>query len=453
MRIADFSVRRTSVKKVYESFRPDIVGLSFPSVKAIDGIVRISKYFKKKNVPVVWGGSFVDVGEIQHFFQTGYVDILSFCEGEATWLDLLQTIEAGGDLANVKGIAYLKAGEMITTPPRPFMDPAELPRLNFGLLDGLRDYYHYLYGCSHLVYVYLSKGCPAHCTFCVNTLCHRNTRRRRPLPVFISEITELVTQYDANGFYFADELAFANDRELYEVCDAFDATGLSFHWGFQTRIGCLSENALERAYASGCRWVDYGVESGSKRILKEVKKGIPYDRIEPDFAACSRIGLISIANFIIGFPGETEEDVQCSIELAKSLKSTQNTFARYIFGAKTPAGKELMQKTNNYPKFGKLNDYKSMDFFNNKQQLSEVSQKDLDVIQAYFLMAAIFRKDYQENRSYDLLIKSVFTVLRRLPRLGFVCAVKALAEISYDFIRMAFDLAFHPHIRKKYGLN
>ena len=452
VKIADFSVRRTSVRKVYESFRPDIVGLSFPSVKAIDGIVRISKFFKQKNIPVVWGGSFVDVGEIQHFFQTGMVDILSFCEGEATWLDLLRTIEMGGDLSGVKGIAYLRGGEIVATPPRPFMDPAELPRLNFDLLDGLKDYYHYLYGCNHLVYVYLSKGCPAHCTFCVNTLCHRNTRRRRPLDVFMEEITELVTKYDANGFYFADELAFPNDRELLEVCDAFDASGLSFHWGFQTRIGCLSEAALQRAYESGCRWVDYGVESGSKRILEEVKKAIPYDRIEPDFAACSRIGLISIANFIIGFPGETEADIQETVALANRLASTQNTFARYIFGAKTPAGKALMEQTDKYPHFRKLNDYKGMDFFKNKQELSRVPPKELDVVQAYFLLSAIFRKDYHESRSYDLLIKSVFTVLKRLPRLGFVCAVKSLYEISTDFLRMGCDFAFHPGIRKKYHL-
>ncbi len=452
VKIVDFSVRRTSAKKVWASFQPDIVGISFPSVKAIDGILQISRFFRDKQVPIVWGGSFVDVGVLRHFFNTGLVDILSFCEGEATWLDLLQTLERGGDLSEVEGIAYLKDGEIVTTPPRPFLDPAELPRLDFGLLQGLPEYYHYLYGCSHVVYVYLSKGCPAHCTFCVNTLCHRNQRRRRPLPDFISEITELVTKYDANGFYFCDELAFANDRELYEICDAFEQTGLPFNWGFQTRIGCLSEEALKRAYDAGCRWIDYGVESGSKRILKEVKKGIPYDRIEPDFEACSKAGLISIANFIIGFPGETEEDIKASIALAKRLKSTQNTFARYIFGENTPAGKKLMEETNDYPVFHKLTDYKSMDFFKNKQHLSHIPQKELDVIQAYFLMTAIFRKDYSDSRSYDLFIKSVLTVLRRLPRMDFVCAVKALYEISSDFLRMACDLAFHPGIRKKYDL-
>ena len=453
VKIVDFSVRRTSVKKEYDLFKPDIVGLSFPSVKAIDGVVAISKFFRKKNIPIVWGGPFVDLGELPHLFQTGLVDIVSFCEGEATWLDLLRTIESGGDLANVQGIAYLKEGEIVTTVPRPFMDPLELPRLNFDLLDGLPDYFHYLYGCNRLAYVYLSKGCPAHCTFCVNTLCHRNTRRRRKLSDFISELTELVTKYGADGFYFADELAFANDKEMYEVCDAFDATGLSFHWGFQTRIGCLSDAAIQRAYNSGCRWMDFGVESGSKKILKEVKKAIPYDRIEPTFSACNRTGLISIANFIIGFPGETEEDVRESIALAKRLESTQNTFARFIFGTKTPAGKAVMAKTDQYPHFYNLNDYKRMDLYKNKQALSLIPQKELDVIQSYFLMSAIFRKDYQSSRSYDLLFKSVLTVVKRFPTMGFVCFVKALYEISSDFLRMGFDLILHPGIRKKYQLD
>ncbi|MCR5040747.1 MAG: B12-binding domain-containing radical SAM protein [Clostridia bacterium] len=453
VKLVDFSVRRESAKKVYEDFRPDIVGLSFPSVKAIDGIVRISKVFKKNNVPVVWGGSFIDVGEIKHFFDTGLVDVLSFCEGEATWLDLLRTLESGGDLADVKGIAYKKDGDIVVTPPREFMDPMELPRLDFGLLKGLPDYFTYLYGSSHVLYVYLSKGCPARCTFCVNPLCHRSIRRRRSLDDFISELTELITKYDANGFYFGDELAFPNDKELYEVCDAFDGMGLDFNWGFQTRIGSLSEAALKRAYDSGCRWIDYGVESGSREILREVKKGIPYDRIVPDFAVCSRVGLISIANFIIGFPGESEDQVKESINLAKSLESTQNTFTRYIFGSKTEAGRELIRKGADVPQFNKLNDYKAMDFFKNRQQLSHIPQKDLDVIQAFFLMSAIFRKDYHESRSYDLFIKSILTVAKRLPRMGFVCAVKALYEISTDFARMGFDLVLHPGIRKKYGLS
>ncbi len=420
--ICDFSVKKVSLHKVYQEVRPDLVGISFPSCKAIDGIQHISKFFKKKGVPVVWGGSFCDVAETQHFFDTGLVDIVSYCEGEATWLELLHAFETGEDLANIKGIAYLKDGKMEVTPPREFMDPLLLPRLDFSMVD-VPAYFHYLYGCKNLLYVYLSKGCPAHCTFCVNTLCHRNTRRRRSVDVFMSEIQELVSKYGADGFYFGDEIAFVSEAEIYEVCDGFDKINGTFYWGFQTRIGTLGKEALARAYQSGCRWIDYGVESGNRKMLKEVRKNIPYDRIEEDFAACNEIGLISIANFIIGFPGETCEQVLDSIRLAQRLKSTQNTFAKYIFVPTTPAGKEIVRSGQKRPAFDKLNDYKQMDFFANTQGLSAIPQKELNVIQSHFLWQAIFRKDYGGSHEYDLLFKSVLTVIKRIGRMPFTLSL------------------------------
>lgn len=449
--IADFSVKKLSLKKVYEENTPDVVGISFPSVKAIDGVLYISKFFKKKKIPVVWGGSFIDVGLTEHFFDTGLVDIISYCEGEATWLELADTLSKGGSLSDVKGIAFKENGSVIKTPPRPFMDPALLPRLDFSLVN-VPVYFQYLYGCKKLVYVYLSKGCPAHCNFCVNTMCHRNTRRRRPLEVFLSEIKELVTVYGADGFYFSDELAFANDRELYEISDAFKNTGLTFFWGFQTRIGALSEQAIHYAKDCGCRWIDFGVESGNREMLEKVEKCIPYDKIESDFQACSDAGIISIANFIIGFPGETREQFQDSINLAKRLKSTQNTFAKYIFVPSTPAGQEIVKTYKKYPSFRKLNDYKQMDFFKNTQGLSAIPQKELNVVQSYFLLQAIFRKDYSDNRSYDLLFKSILTVLQRISKMRFSCMIKALTEISSNFLRFFFDVSLHPGILKQYGL-
>ena len=69
---------------------------------------------------------------------------------------------------------------MLLPPLRPFLTADELPRINFDLVH-VPDYFQYLYGCSRLVYIYLSKGCPASCSFCFNIACHRSTRRRRNL--------------------------------------------------------------------------------------------------------------------------------------------------------------------------------------------------------------------------------------------------------------------------------
>ncbi len=451
VKICDFSIKRISLEKVYAEFKPDIVGLSFPSMKSIDGIMKISAFFRKKNVPIVWGGQFCDVAGSQEFFDTGLVDVISYCEGESTWLELVRTLENGGDLGGVKGIAYLKDGKVTVTEPRPFMDPAELPRLNFSYVD-VPVYFQYLYGCSKLVYVYLSKGCPSHCTFCMNNMCHRNTRRRRPLSVFIDELTELVTEYGANGFYFADELAFLNDAEMYEVCDAFERSGLSFHWGFQTRIGTLSDEAIARAAQCGCRWMDFGVESGNRELLQKVSKGIPFDRIESTFSACTKAGIISIANFIIGFPGETPAQLQDTIDLAKRLESTQNSFLKYVFVPKTPGGQEVEKTFKTYPTFKTIYDYRQMDFFRNRHGLSQIPQKEIDVIQSYYHLKAIFRKDYSDNRSYDLLFKFISTVFTRVTKMSFVCAFKALTEISGNFARFTLDVALHPGILKKYHI-
>lgn len=450
-KICDLAVEKVSLKKICNDFHPDIVGLSFPAAKAIDGLLSVSKFFRKTDIPIVWGGPFCDVILPEHLFADDLVDVVSFSEGEATWLELVRAYENGGDLSEVKGIAYKKNGEIIITPPREFMPPAELPRLDFSMVD-VKSYYHYLYGCSKLLYVYLSKGCPAHCTFCVNTVCHRNTRRRRSLDVFMDEIRELVTVYGANGFYFADELAFINDAELYEVCDGFGRIPGDFHWGFQTRVGTLSKEAIKKAYECGCRWIDFGIESGNREMLSQIKKNIPYDKIEATFEACSQAGMISIANFIIGFPGETSAQAQDSINLAKRLKSTQNTFSKYSFLPTTPLGREIRASEKKQPEYQNIRDYKKTDIFSNHYGLSEIPQKELNVIQSHFLWKAIFRKDYGGTKDYDLLFKSVKTVLLRIRRMRPSCAFSALFEISTDFIRFFIDEKLDKKIHEKYGL-
>ena len=74
------------------------------------------------------------------------------------------------------------------------------------------------------------------------------------------------------------------------------------------------------------------------------------------------------------------------------------------------------------------------------------------MIQSYFHLKAIFRKDYSDTRSYDLLFKFISTVVTRVTKMSFACAYKALTEIAGNFGRFAFDVALHPGILKKYGL-
>lgn len=449
--ICDLSIKRQSLKKILDSFRPDIVGLSVTSIKAVDGALEVSRKIRRRNIPIVWGGPFCDGTITRHIFDTGLVDIVSFREGEETWLDLIKTIEKGGSLSEVNGIAFLQDDKITITKERPFMDPQKLPRISFDDVD-VPLYFQHLYGCKKLLYLYWSKGCPGQCTFCYNHTSHKHLRRKRPLSVFFDEVNELITKYDMDGFYMADELAFASDSEVYEFCDHLDSLNLAVKFGFQTRIGTLSKDAIMRAYKSGCRWIDFGVESGNKDILKKFRKNIPYDKIEETFDACNDAQIISIANFIIGFPDETREQVQDTVDLAKRIHSTQNTFVQYIAGPMLLDGLEPQRFTHAYAKFEKISDYKRNDFFMNGYSLSAVPKKELNVIQSHFLWEAIFKKDYFENMDYYLFFKSIENFFHRLNTLKFPFAVKAVTEIARDFIRFFIEEHFYPDIHKLYKL-
>ncbi len=454
VKICDLSVSHSKIEKVFDEYKPDIVGISLSSVKHIDGAVSVTQKLHNKGVPIVWGGTFCDVCDPQIVFEGADVDYLSFCEGEATWLEIMQTLENGGDFRQIKGIAYRdENGKAVVTQEREYIDLTKLPVLDFSLVD-VRAYSQYLYGCSNLVYVYLSKGCPSQCTFCVNQVTHRCTYRRRSLEHFMQEAEVLVKEYGVNGLYFCDELCFKNKEQVYEVCDAFEKSGLDFFWGFQTRVGILGEEEFRRCYECGCRWVDFGIESGNKEQLKIMKKGIPYDKIVPTFEICDRIGIISLANFIIGLPGETEEQLKDTVRLANEIKATQCSFLQYCISPKTEMSKKAIADGLVKNPVRKLNDYKKIDFFLSRtDNLSKIKQTDLNVVQSYYLWNAIFKKNYgKDAKEYDLLLKHVTTLIKRLSFLSFKDSIKCLYEFVYLGLRFFCDVCFHPGIRRKYNL-
>lgn len=454
VKICDMSVSHVKIEKVFDNYMPDVIGISLMSVKHLNGAMYVSKKLHKKSVPIIWGGPFCDIAETNIILNYKYVNCISFCEGEETWIDIVQSLEKGEGFDNIKGIAFRNAeGKIIVNPEREFVDLTALPMLDYSLVD-VKAYSQYLYGCKNLMYVYLSKGCPSKCTFCANQITHRCTYRRRSLEQFMKETEILVNEYGVDGLYFCDEVCFLTKEQVYDVCDAFEKSGLKFHWGFQTRIGFLSEKEFQRCYDCGCRWVDFGVESGNKEQLRIMKKAIPYDQIIPTFDICDKIGLISLANFIIGLPGETEDQLMDTVSIANRIKATQCSFLQFCVSPKTEMGKMAIESKAYQHPIATLRDYKKIDFFLSKtDNFSNIKRKELEIVQSYYLWKAIFKKDYSEDtKSYDLFIKHIKTLFRRLSFLPFNTAVYCLFEFGFLCLRFFCDTHFHPRTLKKYGL-
>jgi radical SAM superfamily enzyme YgiQ (UPF0313 family) len=97
-------------------------------------------------------------------------------------------------------------------------------------------------------------------------------------------------------------------------------------WGIQTRVNIFSEKTAEVISRSGCIQAEFGVESGSQRILDLMKKGITVGQVKNAFNICHKYKLRTFANFMINTPTETEEDLKATVKLAKEIKATHYGF-------------------------------------------------------------------------------------------------------------------------------
>ena len=236
-----------------------------------------------------------------------------------------------------------------------------------------------------MLYLYLAKGCPFSCVFCYNKEFHRCTYRRRPLETLLREIRFLVEKHGMDGVYFADELWCRNVREMHELCDALKGLNLDFYWGCQTRVGIFSQEDFDYMYASGCRWVFFGVESGSRRVLEAMNKRLAYEKVVPTFTACKKAGIVAIGSFIAGFPGETEQDLKQTVALIEQLDTTLINLNYIVILPGTELYHRLVSE-GRYPEITDLRQMKeddSMQYL--KHNYSEVPSRDLKVIHSWYM--------------------------------------------------------------------
>ena len=453
VKIYDRSVDKTNIKNVVDSFNPDVVGISLVSYKSVDDTLSVAKYLKSVGLPVILGGP-LPSELFKITLDYDFIDMVSIGEGEMTWLDIVRYYEGKiKNINDIKGIAYKNAnGEVIRTPERDFMDLSQIPPLNWSLIDVPR-YFQSSYGCDRMLYLYSAKGCPFSCKFCYNKDFHKCTYRKRPLEFLLEEIKVLVENYGMNGVYFADELWCRNSEEMHDICDKLKALNLDFVWGCQTRVGIFEQEDFMYMYNSGCRWVFFGVESGSKKILSKINKRIDYEKIEQTFADCTKAGLVCIGSFIVGLPEESTEDIKDTVNLIKKL-DTQLINCNYL--AVVP-GSEIYhdliangsyRKIENLEDFAKKNPLDRLEY-----NFSKVPDIDLKVIRAFFMWRSFTAKDVPGNSNYGFARKVITDAVKSVRTGDFLSFVLSTLYAGTEFLEIFFYSHFLISLKKKYGLD
>jgi len=319
---------------------PSIVAMS-SNTPLIGMTVEVAKEIKriKPETKILLGGLHPTHLGKETFEYTDAIDVCVVGEGEISSLETVRALKDGTNLRKVNGIVFKDGEEIVSTPPRETIK--NLDELPFPARDLLpMGKYHpaiKTYMATPFAAMITSRGCPFQCIFCAYS--HGKIRYRSPENV-VAEIKELKEKYKVKSILFYDETLTLNRERLMEICDLIVKEGIKVKWSCYSRVDTITAVMLKNMKKAGCRFVSYGIESGSERMLKIMKKGITLEKSRAAIKMTKEIGLETSTSFVLGIPGETKESVQKTIDFALELNPT---FAHFNMVTPWP-GTELYHK-------------------------------------------------------------------------------------------------------------
>lgn len=280
----------------------------------------------------------------EEVFTRSKVDFVVRGEPELTVRDLARAVGAngGGALDSVLGISFRRGPEIVHTADREKVDALdELPFPSRHLLKN--DRYRIPGMKGAVTTVKSSRGCALDCAFCGYTLSQGLRFRMRGAQSVADELEEITKKHGVRNVVFRDPIFSMRKDRVAEICDQIVARGLDVRWQCETAVMWLDRPLLEKMARAGCVHISLGVESADPEIQKKYcgNKLRNHDHAAKVFDACREFGIETRAFCMIGFPGETEQQVDSTIALALRLDPDQVQFCTVTPYPGTPLYKEL----------------------------------------------------------------------------------------------------------------
>ncbi len=296
-----------------ENTKPDVVGFTCNSGN-MDTVKLMVKRLKRNGLKIVLGGSHPTAAPIQSLNYTS-ADLVVMGEGEATLLDLLNALERGTGVQAIPGVAARLDREIRVNDRRPLINNIDSIPIPDRSLVPRADYFGNV--------IITGRGCPFNCAYCASRTLWGRRVRMRSVDSIIEELKgfqnidrDLEPPPGSTVVKIVDDTFTVQKSRTLKLLDSIIQTGLNcFEFTAGVRADTIDEELVFRLKQANFRRVTLGVESGSPRILKMIRKDETNEDVIRAIHLLRTVGIRSHAFFMIGLPGEGPQDIELSKKL------------------------------------------------------------------------------------------------------------------------------------------
>ena len=307
------------------AFKPDLVGINCQFSRQYRIYHRMSALVKEADprIVVVSGGPHATVCP-EEVLGDANCDYLLLGESEHSFCSLIEALRKDAAVDAIDGLGWRSGGRTRINPKaQQILDLDALPFPAYHLMD-LQKYFRLdaSHGIRHrkrFCPIITSRGCPAKCTFCSAHQVWGKKYRMRSVENVIQEMRLLKDRYGIEEIMFEDDNVTADAKRAKLLFSRMIEEGFNFVWDTPNGAGVWSmdEEMIDLMKRSGCIMLNFPVESGSQRVLKQViKKPLDLGKVRKLIAHCQEIGLGHSMFLVIGMPGETLSDMWASVRFA-----------------------------------------------------------------------------------------------------------------------------------------
>ena len=323
VRLVDLTAEHRSVADLIdtldrESFRPSLILFPTTTPTLDADVVEMAKLKARYGAPLFCFGPHASTTPHASMLRAPAVDGMFVGEPEDAVLELAR-LESIDEVSSIASVTWRKDGDIV--PHRAhgsYSGFLQMPYPAWDLLP-LSSYSLPLVNRPYVI-VETSRGCPYACDFCVAPVHQGHKFRERKAKSLVDEIERGYREFGIDFFYLWGDTVTLNVKTFSAFCEELIARNLPIQWFGNARADNLTDPAfVHRLRRSGCWMLALGIESESEDIRKDMVKRLERQKIQIAFTNMRDAGIRSFAFFIFGYPGETLETINQTIDYAIAL--------------------------------------------------------------------------------------------------------------------------------------